>query len=113
MYAVDLQHKLKTKTKMKQFFLNIYYFFANFFKRLKFKKYEKLLEDAIIDKEANQIILMRQIKKEILKLWPKGRSKYIPLSYPQRMEIKAKIYSQFGKQMQKLHIKINDNLHFV
>lgn len=98
---------------MKKILLNIFYFFTQFFKRNKFKRFEKSLEDAIIDKEAHQIILMRQIKKEILKLWPQGRSKYIPLSYPQRMEIKAKIYSQFGKQMQKLHIKINDNLHFV
>ncbi len=98
---------------MKEIFLQLYYFIAQVFKRNKFKSFEKSLEDAIINKEAHQIFLMRQIKKEILKLWPRGRSKYIPLSYPQRMEIKAKIQCQFGTQMQKLHIKINDNLHFV
>lgn len=98
---------------MKKIFLKIYYFFTQFFKRKTFKSFEKSLQEAVITKEAKQILLMREIKKEIHKLWPQGRSMFIPLSYPQRMEIKARIYNQFGKQMIKLHVKLNDNLHFV
>jgi hypothetical protein len=98
---------------MKKVFLKIYYYFTQFFKRKTFKNFEASLKDAVIDKEAKQILLMRKIKNEIELLWPNGRSKYIPLSYPQRIEIKTKVYSKFGCQMKMLHIKLNNNLHFV
>jgi hypothetical protein len=107
-----LQHKPNTNN-MKQFFLKIYYFFANFRKRLVFSKFEKKLQEAVVDKRVDQANLMLTIKKEIDKLWPKGRSKYIPLSLPQRLEIKARIEDQFGEQMKSLHIKVNSKLEFV
>jgi len=98
---------------MKKLFLNIFYFFWNFRKRLKFKGFEKKLQGALVNKHKEQIKLIKEIKKEIDILWPKGRSKFIPLSYPQRVELRAKIYSKFGSQMQSLKIHINQNLEFI
>lgn len=97
---------------MKRFFLSIYYFFRNFFKRLKFKKFEQKLGGALIDKHKNQVVLIKEIKAEIDKLWPHGRSKFIPLSYLQRCELRAKVYSKFGERMHRLNIKLNYNLEF-
>ncbi len=98
---------------MKQFFLKIYYFFAHFRKRMKFAKIEKTLGVAVKEKQIDQVKLMQKIKKEIDKLWPKGRSRYIPLSLPQRIEIRARIEDQFGTEMKALHVKINNELQFV
>jgi len=98
---------------MIRIFLNIYYFFANFRSRLRFKGFEKKLGAAVADKRMDQAQLLLKIKNEIDKLWPKGRSKFIPLSLPERMEIKARIEDQFGDQMKPLHIKINNQLQFV
>ncbi len=97
---------------MKRFFLNIFYFFFNFRKRITFKGFEKKLQGALVNKHEDQIILIKAIKEEIDKLWPNGRSKYIPLSYQQRYELRAKIYSKFGSQMRLLNVKLNSNLQF-
>ena len=102
----------KPNIKMKKFFQSIYYYFANFFKRIKFKKIEKQLGKALVDKSKEQILLLKKIKKEIDLLWPHGRSKFIPLSFPERMELRAKVYSKFGDEMQSLNIKLNHNLEF-
>jgi hypothetical protein len=97
---------------MKQLFLRIYYYFANFRKAQTFKGFEKKLQGALVNKAQNQIELIKEIKAEIDLLWPKSRSKYIPLSIPQRNEIRAKVYTKFGKQMSSLKIHINSNLQF-
>lgn len=78
-----------------------------------FKDFEKKLGEAVIDKQAHQVILMQEISKEIQILWPKGRSKFIPLSFPQRIDMRAKIHSKFGEKMEKLHVKMNNNLQFI
>jgi hypothetical protein len=97
---------------MKKFFLSIFYFFWNFRKRLKFKGFESKLSGALVDKYKEQIVLIKEIKKEIDLLWPHGHSKYIPLSFPQRVELRAKIYSKFGERMNTLNVKVNANLEF-
>lgn len=78
-----------------------------------FKSFDEKLEESIVDKGALQVILMREISKVMKSFYPKGRSKYIPLSLKERREIKAAIQCQFGYRMQKLHIAINDKLEFV
>jgi hypothetical protein len=98
---------------MRKLFLSIFYFFWNFRKSVKYKGFETKLESALINKQAHQVHLMRTIKKEIDNLWPKTHSKFIPLSLPQRREIKAKIEDQFRSQMLLYKVKINDNLQFV
>ena len=95
---------------MKRFFLSIYYFFINLRKAIKFKGFETKLKDALQSKFKEQYELIKNIKTEIDKLYPKSRSKYIPLSFPERMEIKAKIYSKFGDEMHRLNIKLNNEL---
>lgn len=113
MLAEDFQQFNNTKLNiMKNFFLNIFYFFYNFKKRSKFKKFEKKLEGALADKAQNQIKLIKLIKKEIDILWPKGRSKFIPLSIPQRNEIRSKVYAKYGETMNKLKVHLDNNLQF-
>lgn len=97
---------------MKRFFLSIYYFFRNFFKRITFRKFERKLQGALVDKHRYQIVLMKEIKTEINNLYPKSRSKFIPLSLPQRIEIRAKIYSKFAEKMRILNVNIDVNLKF-
>jgi hypothetical protein len=95
---------------MKRFFLTIFYFFVNFRKRITFKGFETKLKGALQNKFEEQYKLIKEIKAEIDKLYPKSRSKFIPLSFPQRMEIKAKVYARYGNEMQRLHIKLNNHL---
>lgn len=99
----------KIQSSIRSFF----YYIANFRKIYKFKGFEKKLEGAVIDKQAHQVILMREISKEMKKHFPKGFSKYIPLSLKARREIKVAIHLQFGERMEKLHVTINDKLEFV
>lgn len=97
---------------MKKLFLTIFYFFCNFRKHLKFKRIEGKLKTALVDKYKDQVVLIKEIKKEIDLLWPKGRSKYIPLSIPEKIELRAKIYSKYGDRMSILNVHINQNLQF-
>lgn len=90
-----------------------FYKLWNIRKVLKFRGFEKKLEEAVKDKQANQVTLMREISKKMKSYFPKGRSKYIPLSIKQRNEIRAAIYHEFGQKMSKLNIAINDKLEFV
>lgn len=90
-----------------------FYKLWNIRKVLKFRGFEKKLEEAVKDKQANQVTLMREISAKMKSFYPKGRSRFIPLSIKQRNEIRAAIYNQFGQQMSKLNIKINDKLQFV
>jgi hypothetical protein len=99
----------KAIQSIKLFFYKLW----NIRKVLKFRGFEKKLEEAVVDKQANQVTLMREITKKIKSCYPKGRSKYIPLSLKQRNEIRAAIYNQFGQQMSKLNIDINSKLEFV
>lgn len=94
---------------IRQFFYNIW----NFRKIRTFKDFEKRLEDAVLDKQAEQVILMRKISKEMKKLFPKGRSEYIPLSLKERTEIRAQMYHRFGDEMRRLHVVLNLKLEFV
>ena len=99
----------KAIQSIKLFFYKLW----NIRKVLKFRSFEKKLEKALIDKQADQITLMREISKKMKSFYPKGRSKFIPLSLKQRNEIRAAIYNQFGQQMSKLNIAINSKLEFV
>jgi len=99
--------------KIATFFVLLYYRIVQFKKYRMFSDFEKKLEDAIIDKQAETVIAMRKIAAEIKKFLPKGRSKYIPLSLKERREIRAGIETKFSADIKKYGIKINDKLEFV
>lgn len=93
--------------------IRLFYYIWNIRKFRKFKNIENKLEGAVQNKQAEQVILMREISKEMKKHFPKGRSKYIPLSLKERREIHAAILLQFGEKMQKINIVLNLKLEFV
>jgi hypothetical protein len=90
-----------------------FYSVINFRKSLKFKKYERVLEEALYKEELSQADLMITIKNRIKNFYPKGVSDYIPLSWKQKREIKAAIEFEYGDQMAKYKVKLNKNLKFV
>ena len=98
---------------IKNFFLSLFYYILNFKKIRFFKDVNKKLAEAVKEKNVKQAELMLEINSVMKSFYPKGRSKFIPLSLKERREIRAAVELQFGKQMQRLNIKINDKLHFV
>lgn len=94
-------------------FWTIYYAILNWRKSLKFKKFEKRLEKAIYTKETNQVDLMIAIKKRIRSYYPKGWSKFIPLSIKQQREIHAAILLEYGDAMKKYDVKLTKTLKFL
>jgi hypothetical protein len=99
--------------KIKNFFLSLFYYIFNFKKIRFFKDVNKKLAEAVKEKNVKQAELMLEINSVMKSFYPKGRSKFIPMSLKERREIRAAVELQFGKQMQRLNIKINDKLHFV
>lgn len=108
-------HNTKTffrnaKSKALYFVKDKYYSVINFRKSLKFKKYEKTLQKALIIEELSQAELMQTIKDRIINFYPKSKSEYIPLTWKQKREIRAAIKFEFGEQMKKLKINVNKDL---
>lgn len=98
---------------IKNFFLSLFYYIFNFKKIRFFKDVNKKLAEAVKEKNVKQAELMLEINSVMKSFYPKGRSKFIPLSLKERREIRVAVELQFGKQMQRLNIKVNDKLHFV
>lgn len=100
---------MKFLNTLKQFFYNLW----NFKKWRKFKKYEKLLQKGILDREKEKIKLLREASILIPKKTKKGKSEYIPLSHTTKIQIKAMILHEFGFRMKALGMKITDDLKFI
>ena len=101
--------------KFKNFLLSFsfFYYLFNFKKIRLFNQINVKLLEAVKEKNISQAHLILDINEKIKSFYPKGRSKFIPLSLKERREIRAAVELQFGKQMQKLNVKINDKLQFV
>jgi hypothetical protein len=85
--------------------------FATFGKRRTFKKIDQKLAKAINDREVDRIILKSQIIKAVRKyLNLDAESKYIPKDIKNKEEIRNKVLTDFGEKMQKLNIRLNQNL---
>lgn len=102
---------------MKKLIKNIIDFFLylkNFRTILRLKKINKKLHKTIEDREVDRIILKGQIIRSVRKfLNIDAKSIYIPKDYKNKTEIKEKVLAEFGEDMNKLSIRINDNLELV
>lgn len=89
------------------------HFLLNLFKSKKRKTIEtleKALTEKITSREADRIILKDKIRvmlRKYLKL--DANSKYIPLSFKDRQEIRMQVESKFGEEMKALDLKLTDN----
>lgn len=95
--------------KIQLFFINLW----NFRKIQKFKKINEVLEVAVHEQQMDAISLMKTISKEMRKFFPKGKSKYIPLSIKKRTEIYYYIESRYGREMKKYNVDLNLKLEFI
>jgi DUF1009 family protein len=102
---------------MKSFFKKIALFFnylLNFRTINRFKKINRKLHKTIEDREVDRIILKGNIIKMCRKyLRVDAKSKYIPKDYRNNTEIRERVLAEFGDQMQKLGIHINDKLELI
>lgn len=90
---------------------NFFNYLFNFRKIRLFNKINAKLDKTIKDREVDRIILKGQIIKMVRKyLRIDANSKFIPKDYKNNTEIRERILAEFGDQMKKLDIKINDNL---
>ena len=90
---------------------NFFNYLFNFRKIRLFNKINAKLDKTIKDREVDRIILKGQIIKMVRKyLRIDANSKYIPKDHKNNTEIRERILAEFGDQMKKLDIKINDNL---
>lgn len=89
-------------------------YLCNFRTINRFKKINSKLENTLENREVDRIILKGNIIKMVRKyLKVDAKSKYIPKDIKNKAEIKGEVLHQFGEQMQKLGIKINDKLELV
>lgn len=102
---------------MKSLFKKIALFFNylfNFRTINRFKKINTKLEKTLEDREVDRIILKGNIIKMVRKyLRIDARSKYIPKESRNHTEIRERVLAEFGEQMDKLGIRINDKLELV
>lgn len=101
------------KTRAVYYVKDAYYSVINFRKARKFKKFEKLLEEAQYKQDLSQAELMVEISERIRNFYPKSRSLFIPLTWKEKREIKAAIEFQYGDQMAKYKIKLSKDLKFI
>jgi hypothetical protein len=94
---------------LRQLFYNLWHFKT----WLKAKKYEKLLAKGILDREKEKIKLLLEARVLIPKKTKKGKSKFIPMSYINKIKIKAMILHEFGYKMKALGVQITDDLKFI
>ena len=94
---------------------------ASFFDYLKnykkintFKKANVKLDAKLREREVDKIILKGTIIKMVRKyLRIDAKSKYIPRDNKNNTEIKERILAEFGTQMEKLNVRINDKLELI
>lgn len=90
---------------------NFFNYLFNFRKIRLFNKINAKLDKTIKDRKVDRIILKGQIIKMVRKyLRIDANSKFIPKHHKNNTEIRERILAEFGDQMKKLDIKINDNL---
>lgn len=102
---------------MKKIFIKIsalFNYLINFRTIRKFQKINGKLEQTLEDREVDRIILKGKIIKMVRKfLRVDAKSKYIPKHMKNNAEIRERVLAEFGEQMNKLGIKINDKLELV
>lgn len=101
---------------MKRFFKTVYFKLSNFWNYTilkKNKKFEKQLEEAIIDNEAQKAILIMDIQKAVRKKTKKGKSDYIPLTKKSKAEIKMMVELDFGTKMKQFNLRLTHNLKLI
>lgn len=96
---------------MKRLFRNVWHFLKSLKTRWFFARANKKLKKKITDREVDRIILKDKIVKEVKKyINPDGKSKYIPFDRKSRARIREKVYADFGSDMAKVNIRLNENL---
>ena len=92
----------------------IFRWIRNFFKSKRLRRLEQIEEKIVYkvnEREADRIILKARIMKEMRKfLKLDARSKYIPWTSKEREEIRFEIHNKFGKEMEKLDLRLTKNL---
>ncbi|MBW4362489.1 hypothetical protein [Flavobacterium taihuense] len=92
-------------------FANLFNYLRNFRTIRKFEKINIKLHKTIEDREVDRIILKGNIIKMVRKyLRIDAKSKYIPKESRNNTEIRERILAEFGEQMDKLGIRINNKL---
>ena len=76
-------------------------------------KVNEILGEAVKDKKQSQIDLMIEITKFIDGFYPKGRSKFIPLTWLQKREIYSHIVVKYSDRMKDLNVKMSNDLKFL
>lgn len=99
---------------MKSLFLKMGHFLKllwNSRKYLFFRKINKKLYKTIEDREVDRIILKGKIVEMVRQYVTINRSsEFVPPWYKSNMEIKQEVLNKFGDDMQRLGIKIYNNL---
>lgn len=92
----------------------IYRSITGYFKTKKFEKINTILQDKVDEIEVDKIILKGRIVDMVRKyLNVNANSKYIPKNHRNNTEIRERVLTEFGQDMSKLGIKINDKLELV
>ena len=100
----------KVLVRISQFFNYLF----NFRTIHRFKKINAKLEKSLEDREVDRIILKGNIIQMVRKyLRINANSKYIPKERRNNTEIRERVLAEFGEQMNKLGIRINDKLELV
>lgn len=96
---------------MKRLFKTIWNYFKGLKTRWDFRKINKKLGKKVSDREVDRIILKDKIVKSVKKYVNiEAKSKYIPLDRKSKEKIKQKVLADFGQEMSKLHLRLNENL---
>lgn len=96
---------------MKTLFQKIILFFSSFFKNRQFRRINKKLYKTLEDREVDRIILKGRIVKMVKEyIAINTSSQFIPPWYKSNAEIKHEILNKYGDDMERLGIKIYNNL---
>lgn len=91
-------------------------FFANLHQRYKIYKLTKKVTKAATNQRKKRIALRYEIAKYIkkfAKLDKDNRSLYIPLDFKTKQLIKFNVEKEFGEEMTKFNVKLNNKLQVV
>lgn len=96
------------------FLKKIYRSITGYFKTKKFEKINTILQDKVDEIEVDKIILKGRIVKMVERyLNVDADSKYIPKTRRNHTEIRERIIAEFGQEMSKTGVRINDKLELV
>jgi hypothetical protein len=91
-------------------------FFANLYQSYKIYKLTKKVTKAATNQRKKRIALRYEIAKYIkkfAKLDKDNRSLYIPLDFKTKQLIKFNVEKEFGEEMTKFNVKLNNKLQVV